>query len=51
MQVRYIANACFLITLSTGETLLTDPWFDGPCQQTWWNFPPVPEAKAAVLGV
>ncbi len=47
MQVRYIANACFLITLSTGETLLTDPWFDGPCQQTWWNFPPVPEALKA----
>ena len=41
MQVRYVANACFLITLSTGERLLTDPWFDGPCQQTWWNFPPV----------
>lgn len=47
MQVRYVANACFLITLSTGETLLTDPWFDGPCQQTWWNFPPVPEALKA----
>jgi L-ascorbate metabolism protein UlaG (beta-lactamase superfamily) len=47
MQVRYIANACFLITLSTGETLLTDPWFDGPCQQTWWNFPPVPDALKA----
>lgn len=44
MRVRYVANACFLITLSTGERLLTDPWFDGPCQQTWWNFPPVPEA-------
>lgn len=43
MQVRYVANACFLITLSTGEQLLTDPWFDGPCQQTWWNFPPVPQ--------
>jgi L-ascorbate metabolism protein UlaG (beta-lactamase superfamily) len=49
MQVRYIANACFLITLSTGETLLTDPWFDGPCQQTWWNFPPVPEALKAEI--
>jgi len=43
MQVRYIANACFLITLATGERVLTDPWFDGPCQQTWWNFPPVPD--------
>jgi L-ascorbate metabolism protein UlaG (beta-lactamase superfamily) len=51
MQVRYIANACFLITLSTGESLLTDPWFDGPCQQTWWNFPPVPDAlKAEIWG-
>ena len=49
MQVRYIANACFLITLSTGETLLTDPWFDGPCQQTWWNFPPVPDALKAEI--
>jgi L-ascorbate metabolism protein UlaG (beta-lactamase superfamily) len=47
MRVRYVANACFLITLSTGERLLTDPWFDGPCQQTWWNFPPVPEALKA----
>jgi len=51
MQVRYVANACFLITLSTGERLLTDPWFDGPCQQTWWNFPPVPDAlKAEIWG-
>jgi UDP-MurNAc hydroxylase len=44
MKIRYIANACFHITLSNGQTLLTDPWFDGPCQQTWWNFPPVPDA-------
>lgn len=49
MQVRYVANACFLITLATGETLLTDPWFDGPCQQTWWNFPPVPDALKAEI--
>jgi L-ascorbate metabolism protein UlaG (beta-lactamase superfamily) len=49
MQVRYVANACFLITLSTGEQLLTDPWFDGPCQQTWWNFPPVPDALKAEI--
>ena len=21
--------------------ILTDPWFEGPCQQTWWNFPPL----------
>ncbi|MGA0601677.1 MBL fold metallo-hydrolase [Caulobacter sp. KR2-114] len=47
MRFRYIANACFEITLSTGEVLLTDPWFDGPCQQTWWNFPPAPEALKA----
>lgn len=49
MQIRYVANACFLITLSTGERLLTDPWFDGPCQQTWWNFPPVPDALKAEI--
>jgi L-ascorbate metabolism protein UlaG (beta-lactamase superfamily) len=49
MQVRYVANACFLITLATGERLLTDPWFDGPCQQTWWNFPPVPDALKAEI--
>jgi L-ascorbate metabolism protein UlaG (beta-lactamase superfamily) len=49
MKLKYIANACFLITLSTCETLLTDPWFDGPCQQTWWNFPPVPEALKAEI--
>ncbi|MDQ0462677.1 L-ascorbate metabolism protein UlaG (beta-lactamase superfamily) [Caulobacter ginsengisoli] len=49
MKIRYIANACFHITLSTGQTLLTDPWFDGPCQQTWWNFPPVPDALKAQI--
>ncbi len=47
MKLRYIANACFLITLADGKTILTDPWFTGPCQQTWWNFPPVPEALKA----
>lgn len=47
MRFRYIANACFEITLSTGEVLLTDPWFDGPCQQTWWNFPPAPDGLKA----
>ncbi|HEX7761774.1 MAG TPA: MBL fold metallo-hydrolase [Caulobacteraceae bacterium] len=47
MRFRYIANACFQITLATGETILTDPWFDGPCQQTWWNFPPPPHALKA----
>ena len=51
MRFRYIANACFQITLSTGETILTDPWFEGPCQQTWWNFPPPPDAlKAEIWG-
>jgi L-ascorbate metabolism protein UlaG (beta-lactamase superfamily) len=44
VKIRYVANACYLIELATGEKLLTDPWFDGPCQQTWWNFPPVPDA-------
>ena len=44
MIIQYIANACFLIRLATGKVLLTDPWFDGPCQQTWWNFPPPPKA-------
>jgi UDP-MurNAc hydroxylase len=47
MRFRYIANACFQITLSTGETILTDPWFDGPCQQTWFNFPPAPDGLKA----
>jgi UDP-MurNAc hydroxylase len=41
MKLRYIANAGFLITLASGQRILTDPWFEGPCQQTWWNFPPV----------
>jgi L-ascorbate metabolism protein UlaG (beta-lactamase superfamily) len=47
MRIRYIANACFQITLSNGATLLTDPWIEGPCQQTWRNFPPVGEALRA----
>jgi UDP-MurNAc hydroxylase len=41
VKLRYIANACFLIELASGRRILTDPWFKGPCQQTWWNFPPV----------
>lgn len=40
MRIQYVANACFVIRLAGGRTLLTDPWFEGPCQQTWWNFPP-----------
>jgi L-ascorbate metabolism protein UlaG (beta-lactamase superfamily) len=47
MKLQYIANACFLITLAGGRRILTDPWFCGPCQQTWWNFPPVHERLAA----
>jgi UDP-MurNAc hydroxylase len=46
MKIRYVANACFLITLADGRRLLTDPWFIGPCQQTWWNFPPVHDRLA-----
>jgi UDP-MurNAc hydroxylase len=47
VKIRYIANACFHLTLASGKTLLTDPWFEGPCQQTWWNFPPLDEALLA----
>ena len=51
MRIRYIANACFQITLANGKTLLTDPWIEGPCQQTWRNFPPVGDAlRAEVYG-
>jgi L-ascorbate metabolism protein UlaG (beta-lactamase superfamily) len=46
MKVRYVANAGFLVTLANGARLLTDPWFHGPCQQTWWNFPPVHDRLA-----
>jgi len=46
MKLQYVANACFLITLAGGRRILTDPWFCGPCQQTWWNFPPVHERLA-----
>jgi L-ascorbate metabolism protein UlaG (beta-lactamase superfamily) len=49
MKIRYIANACFQITLSNGKTLLTDPWIEGPCQQTWFNFPPVGDALRAEI--
>jgi UDP-MurNAc hydroxylase len=47
LKIRYLANACFLLTLASGKTILTDPWFEGPCQQTWWNFPPLDEALLA----
>lgn len=40
MRIQYVANACFILRLAGGKTLLTDPWFEGACQQTWWNFPP-----------
>jgi L-ascorbate metabolism protein UlaG (beta-lactamase superfamily) len=43
MIIQYVANACFLIRLASGKVLLTDPWFEGACQQTWWNFPPPPQ--------
>jgi UDP-MurNAc hydroxylase len=46
MKLTYVANACFLIELAGGRRILTDPWFQGPCQQTWWNFPPVHERLA-----
>jgi UDP-MurNAc hydroxylase len=46
MRLQYVANACFLITLAGGRRILTDPWFCGPCQQTWWNFPPVRQRLA-----
>ncbi|HLY81266.1 MAG TPA: MBL fold metallo-hydrolase [Caulobacteraceae bacterium] len=46
MKLQYVANACFLVTLSGGQRILTDPWFTGPCQQTWWNFPPVHDRLA-----
>ena len=49
MKLRYVANACHQITLSNGKVLLTDPWIEGPCQQTWFNFPPVGEALRAEI--
>jgi L-ascorbate metabolism protein UlaG (beta-lactamase superfamily) len=49
MKVQYVANACFLITLAGGQRILTDPWYRGPCQQTWWNFPPVHDRLAAEI--
>ena len=50
MKLRYVANACFLVTLASGAKILTDPWFEGPCQQTWWNFPPVHPGLAEAIG-
>jgi UDP-MurNAc hydroxylase len=49
MRIQYVANACFLITLAGGRRILTDPWYRGPCQQTWWNFPPVHERLASEI--
>lgn len=49
MKLQYVANACFLITLASGRRILTDPWYRGPCQQTWWNFPPVHERLAGEI--
>ena len=46
MKIEFITNASFLVTLNNGKTLLTDPWFDGPCYYgSWYNFPPVEQKE------
>lgn len=49
MEVTYIANSCFVYKTPSGKKLVTDPWFDGPCNQTWFHFPPVEVGLAKAL--
>jgi len=51
MQLEFVANASFIIRLSTGKTLLTDPWWsEGAYYGAWHNFPPIrPERRAQYL--
>ena len=45
MQIRFIANASFEITMSTGQKIFTDPWWEpGTYLGTWHNFPPIPRS-------
>ena len=45
MQIRFIANASFEITTSTGQRIFTDPWWEpGTYLGTWHNFPPIPRS-------
>ena len=48
MQIEFIANASFKLTLASGKVLLTDPWYaDGVYYGTWLNFPPLAPARRA----
>ena len=51
MQVEFVANASFIVRLSSGKTLLTDPWWtEGAYYGSWHNFPPInPERRAQYL--
>ena len=42
MKIEFVANASFLISLSDGRKILTDPWYtDGIYYGAWANFPPL----------
>lgn len=42
VKVEYVANAGFVLTLSDGRVLLTDPWMsDGAYYGSWYNYPPL----------
>lgn len=46
MRIEFIANASVLITLDSGWSLLTDPWYsDGAFYGSWFNFPPLTEEQ------
>lgn len=51
MKIEFITNASFLVELSDGRTILTDPWYsDGIYHGIIFNYPPVPERlKARIL--
>ena len=50
MLIEFVANASFKLTLASGRTLLTDPWYaDGIYYGTWHNFPPLDDARRKAL--
>jgi UDP-MurNAc hydroxylase len=44
MHLEFITNASVIIRLTTGETILVDPWLHPAYNGSWYNFPPLSEA-------
>src|SRR4051812_24163805 len=48
MKAEFVANSCFIVTVSDGRSIVIDPWLTGGAYYgSWYNFPPVPGELAA----